>query len=433
KSKLPAKEKTTAALLEVLDDGSKLQATLTAATIGAAALALGIFVAITIVERAFFEIKSGRQLSETRGRKLFLINFWFLFPIAAVASIAAISFRSDVLPQIFGVIPIFALWVTVITVLATAGTRFHQVYRVPIVSLVIIVVLLFEFFGLSDNHKFRQIDKVVTRANIDDAFSQWIASRKDADAYRGKKPYPVYIVAAEGGGMYAAYHAAKLLARIQDLCDNFAQHAFAISGVSGGSLGGAIFTALAQERAANGPHKPCSEKYVRKEGGFEDSADHLLAHDFLSPLIWAGLFRDFAQRFLPIPIYQLDRAVALEKSFEDAWDLHKPKGKNPFRESFFSLCSPGSRTCPPEAVTAPALLLNTTNVETGMQMVLSPLYLRYTAYSQTGIIEDFYRKSADMPELPLSTAVGLSARFPWILPTGWHEFTLPADSSDTKS
>ena len=70
----------------------------------------------------------------------------------------------------------------------------------------------------------------------------------------------------------------------------------------------------------------------------------------------------------------------------------------------------------------PALLLNMTNVETGMQMVLSPFYLAYTAYADTGAIEDFYRKSAEMKQMPLSTAVGLSARFPWILPAGWHEF-----------
>ncbi|HEU0061108.1 MAG TPA: hypothetical protein VFR19_14610, partial [Hyphomicrobiaceae bacterium] len=64
--------------------------------------------------------------------------------------------------------------------------------------------------------------------------------------------------------------------------------------------------------------------------------------------------------------------------------------------------------------------------ETGAQMILSPLYLGQTYILGTGFLEDFYRKSAAMNELPLSTAVGLSARFPWVLPVGWYDFTVPA-------
>ena len=69
----------------------------------------------------------------------------------------------------------------------------------------------------------------VKRMEVNEAFRQWITSRKDLDAYRGKKSYPVYIVAAEGGGLYAAYHTAKVLARLQDMCENFAQHVFAVT------------------------------------------------------------------------------------------------------------------------------------------------------------------------------------------------------------
>src|SRR5262249_33647162 len=128
----------------------------------------------------------------------------------------------------------------------------------------------------------------------------------------------------------------------------------------------------------------------------------VLSRDFLSPLVWAGLFPDFVQRFLPWPVYQLDRAVALEKSFEHAWQRQKG-ATDRFGNSLFALCSPGSTQCAPADVAAPALLLNTTNVETGAQMVLSPLYLGYTYTSEVGKIEDFYRDSNDMRNLPLST------------------------------
>ena len=140
-------------------------------------------------------------------------------------------------------------------------------------------------------------------------------------------------------------------------------------------------------------------------------------------LVWAGLFPDFLQRFLPFPIYAFDRAVTLEKSFEYVWDLRQG-GDNSFRNSFFDLCGPGSGKCSAD-VAAPALLINATNVETGAQMVLSPLYLGQTYILQTGVLEDYFRKSATVKQMPLSTALGLSSRFPWILPVGWYDFTLP--------
>jgi hypothetical protein len=162
----------------------------------------------------------------------------------------------------------------------------------------------------------------------------------------------------------------------------------------------------------------------------EHKAEELLSHDFLSPLVWAGLFPDFVQRFLPVPIYAFDRAVTLEKSFEHVWDVRQG-GDNPFKNSFFDLCGPGSRTCSADTA-APALLFNATNVETGAQMVLSPLYLGQTYILRTSSLEDFYRKSATIKEMPLSTAVGLSSRFPWLLPVGWYDFTLPPPKNTTE-
>ena len=45
------------------------------------------------------------------------------------------------------------------------------------------------------------------------------ARTQGPQAYRNAaRPYPVYVVAAEGGGLYAAYQTAKFLARMQDLC-----------------------------------------------------------------------------------------------------------------------------------------------------------------------------------------------------------------------
>ena len=53
--------------------------------------------------------------------------------------------------------------------------------------------------------------------------------------------YPVFVVSAQGGGLYAAYNTATFLARLIDLCPGFRRHLFAISSVSGGSVGAAVF------------------------------------------------------------------------------------------------------------------------------------------------------------------------------------------------
>jgi hypothetical protein len=68
------------------------------------------------------------------------------------------------------------------------------------------------------------------------------------------------------------------------------------------------------------------------------------------------------------------------------------------------------------------LALNMTNVESGMQMVLSPMDLGGTGPNAgSRKIYDFF-SLIDPFDMRLSTAVGLSARFPWISPPGWYEF-----------
>ena len=411
-------------LRPIVAEAGRLQSALVQQTWAAFAAAALLFLAITVFERWLLRVGPGRKLTETKGRRLFLISHWFLFPLVGLASMVAIALYPILLPQYFGVIPIFALWVAISIVLTSAGTRFYDRFGIPLVTLAIVAGLGFQFAGWNDNHRFRHGKDTVRRASLDEAFADWIGSRKDAAAYAGRE-YPIYIVTAEGGGIYAAQHAARVLSRIQDLCPNFAQHIFAASTVSGGSLGTAVFTAVAQKRARNAEAQACKEVYQPSNGSLEAEAESLLAHDFLSPLAWATFFPDFVQRFLPFPIYAFDRAVTLEKNFEYVWDA-RFGGDNPFRNSFFDLCGPGSRTCAKEAVATPALFLNTTNVETGAQMILSPLYLGQTYILGTGLLEDFYRKSADISQLPLSTAIGLSARFPWILPVGWYDFTVPA-------
>jgi hypothetical protein len=76
------------------------------------------------------------------------------------------------------------------------------------------------------------------------------------------------------------------------------------------------------------------------------------------------------------------------------------------------------------------LVLNLTQVDTGVQLALSPLDYSETERN-TGKIYDAL--VTGVVDLPVSTAVGLSARFPWITPSGWHAVKDPSDPKSRRT
>ena len=63
----------------------------------------------------------------------------------------------------------------------------------------------------NDNHGVRSLKPdnapVSTEQTFKKAFSTWMSTRKDVDRYtKDGGAYPIYIVAAQGGGIYAAKH-----------------------------------------------------------------------------------------------------------------------------------------------------------------------------------------------------------------------------------
>jgi hypothetical protein len=211
------------------------------------------------------------------------------------------------------------------------------------------------------------------------------------------------LVAAEGGGIRAAYWTATLLAAIQEREPSFARHVYAISGVSGGSVGALVFDALlAQGPGAGG--KRC-DAGGRVETSLERCASHVLGEDFLSPALAALLFPDLVQRFLPFPVERFDRARALEASWEGAWRTRV--GNDRLAEPFDGLWKGDL------AYRIPSLLLNATWVETGKRMIASNLPVDAGIFNDTADVFSFI----DYP-VPASTAAHLSARFTYVSPAG---------------
>jgi hypothetical protein len=87
------------------------------------------------------------------------------------------------------------------------------------------------------------------RPKIHDHYAAWKKTLPDPEAS------PIFVVAASGGGLRAAYWTALTLAKLDDAtCGQFSRHVYAYSGVSGGSLGVAAFEA---QRAASPKNAGC--------------------------------------------------------------------------------------------------------------------------------------------------------------------------------
>lgn len=362
---------------------------------------------------------------------------WVALPMVLGVAVVVITVDPVAYPQAVGTVPLICLWLAVSAVLAGAGTTIYDRWGIPLLSVAAIWVSFLAATGLSDNHQIRHeaSSALLNRPSVRVAFDSWLKSRRDLDLPRFEavgKPYPVFIVTAEGGGLYAAVHSAMLLARLQDRCPSFAQHVLAVSGVSGGSVGMASFVSslhtLAPTRTSG-----CALAASASPGPVEHSTSDFLHTDFLAPVVWAWLFPDMAQRFFPVisaGAQNTDRALALERAMERAWERQAPAvcdGRhaeaacNRFQSPFLATMCGDSDLTGCRTGHVPWMVVNVTNLETGVQMMLSPLSYETTVSQSTGAA-DFLAIAAQhgaMFDLPVSTAVGLSARFSWVSPQGW--------------
>jgi len=294
----------------------------------------------------------------------------------------------------------------------------------------------------------RKIPDLVT------AFRQWLEHRRPAiEAYKKKgRAYPVFLVTAQGGGVYAAYHPALSLARLTDHCPEFAHHLFAISSVSGGSLGAAVYAELVRAlppAPSNDPASPSASCTPTRgptlDNYLQTQVQRFFETDFLTPVITSAFIFDAPSLFIPQLRFGQDRARALESAFETAWkQLKLPGAGDGLSAGYFGRWDP--------AGLAPALFMSTTAVNFGIPILVAQVDWSYnpvsnvprTAASARSALAE---RSAPSPglvktvrdrllapddqlqvgvgnlldfrpdiQVATSTAVVLSARFPFVTP-----------------
>ena len=314
-----------------------------------------------------------------------------IFIIAPAAALVALGIGFAASPvrlaPLFGTLSILILALSVWMPLATVIAYWSHRTGVPI-SLALLALLLVSSLW-NDNHALRRAGPPAARSTFARHLRCWRDPAGSGNPLRG----PVILVAAEGGGIRAAYYTAAVLARFQDLYPDFSRHLFAISSVSGGSLGAATFASL----IARGPA-------ADRPGEHGKAVQRVLGRDFLAPTVAMLLFPDFLQRFLPVPFPVLDRARGMELSWERAFQRGAQSG---------AFAAPLSQLWQTDAsYTVPSLLLNATWVERGKRFLISPTFLGDG---------DLFGDAVDgltsiQGDVPLSTAAHLSARFPYVSP-----------------
>jgi predicted chitinase len=402
-----------------------------------------ILFAIAAVIAAIMYVAGDRMQGwSSRAHDSYFTRHRFLALTAAmVVIVTAIFIRVPVaIPQALGAFGILAVFTFCLTAICAHLSLLTIKHRIPFIPILLTIALAISYLDLNDNHFIRRvtvepasmIGPAAPRSTAGQAFVEWLRQRAaspdapGSNAMNGRE-FPVFIVTTQGGGIYAAYNAAVFLSRMQDLCPSFHHHLFAISSVSGGSIGAATFAAALDAAGRKGPQSgaqdddPCPlmrrfysnahADRLDRIGETEENVDRALSRDFLSPLIAATLFPDFMQSVIPRGIGALDRARALEYTLENAADAMYEANKNAAAANL--LKRPYRRHWDPKGP-LPALLMNATDTGSGKRVVISPFDFEKgkAPGSDVCVLTD----SSASDHFTLSTAAFISARFPWVTP-----------------
>ncbi len=334
----------------------------------------------------------------------------------------------------------------------------------------------------------RKLPSVERQVTINEAIAQWrLANCEGNDLERC--PAPI-IVAGQGGASRAAYFLGSVVGRTLDetrgkpeTYEDAAKRIFALTTVSGGSLGAIVIRATLEDALRQGDPRgpafaPCKRtdglwfraKAVPKPEKWEDCLQTILAGDFLSPTFVGIAFRDHVSvdnPFTGLPLWS-DRATLLERSWEERFSAIVDSGPPQGADRNAGLARPlgylKRNVWPLDGGKGwlPLLFLNATSVSTGHRIIASDVkpYLcdksgrknalypqaydifelfsweaknappeeigdfcvPKTADNRAGVVKDWSSVanewSARAPDLRLSTAGAMSARFPVVSPAG---------------
>lgn len=368
-----------------------------------------------------------------------LIFFYWCFKFAANAATLSVGWDA------VGVLLLgMALWIPIICGIKLLSARVHA-------PLLAIPIMIWAVKGVGNLDARREVEWIATpefkaipparqgqpdgthppspdqMRDLRTAFREWLRGRQDRDPSPFMNPYPVFIVYAQGGGIRATYQTAMTLATLQDTYSGFADHTFAICGVSGGSLGTAIFATVhsALDKSFGAP-----ERLGDPEGKHRYYTQRIFERDLLTPVLGRHLFCDTLGGGLPWDFLSSDRSKALAEGLVES-SRQGLDGLSGIEEGAVAMARRLSALYVDDqgkdlfsTGSIPALFLTATSVRDGRPFVASfHRFLPRDGASRANVSGAAIAISSladvdDRRDISLADAACLSARFPLITSIG---------------
>ena len=415
---------------------SMIRIKITLAVITLIVTALGLFNSLTVHSPVFL-----------LGIFVDLILFSFVFFLIATLrnSLPGIS-RISITPFVIipGVICFFVFLYCNFFAGHTAFTHNQRFLTLPIIICAIIFYVLLFSIILLIGHKYRiqfitlilflgigvaatmqnpfhyvKLVKIVNYSPRKDSLEayarQWLINRKQDIAdfpktHHGQK-FPVFFINSYGGGIKATVWTTMALGRLDSLTQvadtstgiykkPFQHYVFAYSGSSGGTLGFSISCAsLYTHYTNNRPNTLLSVAKCKK----------LFENDYLTPGLICMLGRDILMSAIGGSWYK-DRAVIQEETWEKQVATDSINYNLPYVAYWNSAGT---------EYKIPLLFVNTYDAVSGYKGIIAPVKLNPMDFPATINVQDVIQEMSKSPlGLKMSTAAFLSARFPYISPTG---------------
>ena len=288
--------------------------------------------------------------------------------------------------------------------------------RPPIILLLLLWVAAAPY--LFSLHTVRAMPSALVgrRDDLKAFFSAWANACAPAEG-----PVRPIIVAVSGGASRAAVWGARVLQTVEEASPTGrGPTVFAVSSVSGGSLGAAAYLALLHDLP---PQQLCARGTTDARKAQVARLDKMpLAHDALGPLLAAALAVDIPRALLSLPAAAAralsghqpqggDRAEWIERAFEGIWKEAAPEGSRTlFDQPFLALFYDGPHKIRPGM---PIWIANGTEIGTGSRLLTVPFGPEQWPFHAA---KDAL--SALNGDVSISTAINNTARFPYLEPSG---------------
>ena len=365
-----------------------------------ALIGVGLIFFVLVIKRQDIQTRLRRRaVARETARHFNLVQrCWVIFGLVlAVAAMAVATLWPARFGALLGAPAVVFLGLGLIIPVIVIAIQMGSGLRIPVAGTLLALAIVFGLWV--DNHAVgRRAFGVATtgptdRLTLTQAYEQWRAAQPGGAGARKT----MILVAVQGGASRAGYWTAVALSSLREAAKakgvDIDPHIFAISSVSGGSVGAVGYAAMLK----TAPDAPDFKLRLLRFAG----------DNVLGGAVTGMLFPDLLQRFLPVTFLP-DRAETLERSWEDAWASIDPKAPSAalMREPFLNLAPRAGEPW------RPILIVQGASENGGRRFLTSGV-----KFACDEIDADDFLDSVGH-DVAASTAILNGARFPWVSPGG---------------